>query len=527
MHFRTLAGLALLLGGTPLAQTAEPPLAPKRLSLTECIDLALARNFDVQIQHLSADMAAFSLTSSYGAYDPVLSFQARHDFVAQPADFDPKKPGFDSPYELGADTIGPELKGALPFGLSYDFLATSGLNTAQSDLRIASPSVGIRTTNNFDASATLALRQHLLKDFWVDAARELVLVRRTDLKISHEALHFQIMKTVLAVELGFYDLQAARQEVIVREKAVELKRALLAETKRRIELGDLPPLEGEQAASQLQTAMAAVSAARELLFTRQNGLKGLLTDNFRAWAGTELEATGALVAVPEQIDQSQSFLDALRNRPDLIEARLAVEKSDVAVRFRFNQLLPSLDLIGSYGGLGIQPDSSAAISDALHARNPIYYYGAVVSMPLGSVSTRNDYKSSKAAREISKLQLKQAEDGVLLQVADLANRVKTRYEQVDSTHQARVFAEAALAAEQKKLQNGFTTGFTVLQFQEILTTAQNAELQALADYNKMQAQFAFTVGATLERRHIALDTGTRPSKPNHPEVKPTPPAAHP
>jgi len=66
-------------------------------------------------------------------------------------------------------------------------------------------------------------------------------------------------------------------------------------------------------------------------------------------------------------------------------------------------------------------------------------------------------------------------------------------------------AEAALAAEQKKLQNGLSTSFFVLQLQETLTAARTTEALALADYNKALAQLAFAEGSTLHKRNLLLE----------------------
>ena len=175
------------------------------------------------------------------------------------------------------------------------------------------------------------------------------------------------------------------------------------------------------------------------------------------------------------------------------------------VKFRFNQLFPSLDLVGGYGGLGNQTDANSAINDAFSFRNPEYSYGVVVSFPLSNVSERNNYRASKAAKKIAELQLQKAEQEVLIYVADCISRVESCFSQVTSTHKAAIYAEAALDAEKTKLQNGFTTGFAVLQFQEILTAARTAEVRAGVDYNKALAQLAFAEGSLLERHHLSLE----------------------
>jgi outer membrane protein TolC len=149
-------------------------------------------------------------------------------------------------------------------------------------------------------------------------------------------------------------------------------------------------------------------------------------------------------------------------------------------------------------------DSSGAFNDALRFQDPIYYYGVVLSMPLNNVRERNDYRASKAQREIAELQLKKAEQAVMVLVADWVNRVQSRYTRVSSTRAARQFAEAALRNEERKLQNGLSTSFFVLELQEKLITAQNAEIQAIADYNKALAHLGFAEARSLNRHGITL-----------------------
>src|SRR5438105_12931278 len=81
----------------------------------------------------------------------------------------------------------------------------------------------------------------------------------------------------------------------------------------------------------------------------------------------------------------------------------------------------------------------------------------------------------------------------------------TRFQQVDATREARIYAEAALNAEQKKLESGKSTSFVVLQLTKDLTAARSAEISALANYNDTLAQLSLDEGSTLERRRITLE----------------------
>jgi len=480
------------------------------LSLQDCFDLALKRNLDVRIERASADIARFSLAGGYGAYDPVLSVRASHAFVDAPGDFSPQKFNWDFPYQMDTDAGGAGLAGILPFGMSYDLDAGGGRKSAITDFsgRLNDGAAyfwGLRDTNNSFAKAGVTLKQHVLKDLWIDQPREVLQVRRKELKMSEESLRLRILETMLAVELNYYDLVAARELVRVEEAALKLKEQFLAETRRRVEVGDQPALDAEHAETLLQNTITALTSAREFWVARQNALKGLLSDNFQEWAENELAPAELPAVSPPEGPLSDSFQRALRERPDLARARLAVERSDVVVKFRYNQLFPSLDLVGRIGGSSVESDFGGALGNALQDSNPDYMYGVVLSIPLTHTAERNDYRISKSSREMAKLQLQKAEQAVLLQVADWVNRAQSRFSQVGSTARARSYAEAALAAERKKLENGLTTSYFVLEFQEALTAARKAETQAAADYHKAQAQLAFAEGRTLDRYHIALE----------------------
>src|ERR1039458_4810015 len=510
MHIRILLGLILGAAVAASAQTTNSPANQRALSLRECIDLALNRNLDLQIEHLTAEISGDALSSAYGVNVPKITVGATHSYETDPGEFDARKFNPYFPTEITTEKLGSELNGKVPFGFNYDFSSFVIKNEANTDFRsdagdAANFPGGIRSTNDYEAKAGVIMRQHLLKDFWIDSDREVLLARRTDLKVSQQALRFKIMQTLLAVELNYYDRSAAREEIRVQEKALELRRQFVADTKRLIELGKSPAQDSAQAETQLQNTLTALAVARQVFSARQNSLIGLLTDDFKAWAADDMQPTDTLKSLPVEVSRQNSFQSALSSRPDLIEARLAVEKTGAMVKFRLNQIFPSLDLVGGYGGLGNQTDPSPALNGAVSFQNPEYSYGVVVSFPLGNVSERNNYPARSEERRIAELQLKKAEQEVLIQVADCISRVESGFSQVTSTQKAATYAEAALNAEITKLQNGLSTSFVILQFQEILTTARTAEVRAEVDYNKALAQLAFAEGTILERHHLSLE----------------------
>src|SRR6476646_8876016 len=161
MRALLLAGLVL---GAPLTVFCQFPNgnnSTRSLSLRECFDLALSRNLDLQIEHLTTDIAGYALSGSYGVYVPTLSFRAQHDFVDQPADFDPKKVGVDFSYKMQNDTLQPGLNGKLPIGLSYAMTAFTREDNVRTLLG-PTPDSLVRNTNNYFSEARIDVQQHLL-----------------------------------------------------------------------------------------------------------------------------------------------------------------------------------------------------------------------------------------------------------------------------------------------------------------------------------------------------------------------------
>jgi outer membrane protein TolC len=280
---------------------------------------------------------------------------------------------------------------------------------------------------------------------------------------------------------------------------------LLSENKRRVEVGTLAPLDEKQAESQAAASRADLLTARHNLDAQANILKNLITDDYATWHNQNIHPGEKLVAMPEKLNVLESWEKGMTLRPDLLQSRVDIERRDIVLSYERNQLFPQLDLIGSYGRNGLDRHFGAALEDIRDESNPTYSYGVLFSIPLSNRGPRNRYRATKAEKEQALLLLKQLEQNILVQIDDAVKLARTNLERVDATRQARLYAEAALDAEQKKLENGKSTSFVVLQLQRDLTAARSQEIRALADYNKALAQLAFNEGTVFERNRLTVE----------------------
>ncbi|HLP77813.1 MAG TPA: TolC family protein, partial [Candidatus Paceibacterota bacterium] len=225
------------------------------------------------------------------------------------------------------------------------------------------------------------------------------------------------------------------------------------------------------------------------------------------WASIAIQPTDKLLALPQQYDLQESWKKGLAQNPRyrIEQAQLNVEKNVQTVRYHRNQLFPALDLVGAVGYSASSKEYSGAFSQIEDRQNPNWGFGAQISVPLSMTAQRNNLKSAKAIKEQSDLQLKQQQQNTLVQIeTDIAN-AKSYFESVQATREARLYREAALEAEQTRLEHGKSTSYTVLQVQRDLTQARSDEISALANYNIWLSTLAYDEGSALERRKIDLE----------------------
>jgi outer membrane protein TolC len=523
--------LALQISGLAVvAETNAPNL--KVLSLEDCVEIALHHNLDVQIKRFNPELSRYTLDAVYGAYDPQLYFSAAHDYNRQPGSVDPQGRIFPG-NELETDAFSGGIQGGLPWGTTYNIgislndqnTASPGFNNTNGPTIVTNTFFNTGTggtevflSTNFPTSRAasgietfsgraglLELRQPLLRNFWIDTTRLQILIDRRNLAISELDLRSQIMTTITAVEQAYYDLIYDHENVKVQQKAVELASQQLSENQKRVQVGTMAPLDEKQAQSVAAQSRADLLGALGTEETQQRILKGLLSDRYQAWETVIIQPNENLVAVPSRFNLQESWHKGLTSRPDLLQERLSLEKQGYVVKFQRNQLLPQLDLVGTAGYNASAPGFSSYLAQLRDRDNPFWSIGAQVNIPLANTAARNNYRSARATKEQIELQLRQLEQNVQIQIENAIAVANTAFQRVDATREARIYAEAALQAEQRKLENGKSTSFVVLQLTRDLTNARSAEIRALADYNIALAQIALNEGATLERHHITVE----------------------
>jgi HAE1 family hydrophobic/amphiphilic exporter-1 len=492
--------LAAVLGAVH-AQTNQPD---RTLSLQDCIGEALRHNFDVQVARYAPQIDLYNLYGVYGGYDPTFSLAGQHEYSVSPGSLTDNQ--LEYPSTVGTqDNFQSALAGVLPWGLNYSLNGTlfksEGVNQEFTTNGIPFNSPYQSTSGQI----YISMSQPLLKNFWIDNTRLQIKAAKNNLKYSEQGLRAQLITSVSAIETAYYELIYAHENVQVQQDALTLAQTQLEQDKQRMQIGTLAQLSVEQDESQAAQSKANLIAAEFTVVNDENTLKNLITDDYKLWHDVNISPAEALEATQRTYDLQESWNKGMTLRPDLLEAQITLEQQGIQLKFDHNQIYPELDLTGSYGYNGAGNVYNDVFAQFRDQNSPFWSYGAKMSIPLSNVQARNTLKSDKVTEKQDLLKLKQIEQNILVEIDNAVKQAQSDYESVGATRQSRIYAEAALDAEQKTYAVGKATTFEVLTYQNNLTSARGQEIRALANYEEALSNLAQQEGSTLQHHNIDIE----------------------
>jgi outer membrane protein TolC len=483
----------------PCRLQAQAPAAPPppgqaervlQLTLEDALGIALRNNFDLEIEHLSTEVARFDALGSWGAFDPVLEVTGS----ASRSESEPSS--------RLAGTEDNELR--LSSGLNVPLWFTGGA------LDLTYDHANSETDNpfaTFDISTTdvlsVALTQPLLRGAWkryatVDQrASQLALARQVEREREVRA------RMMLDVYNAYWDLVRSEEELKVREIAVELGEQQLAQDQRRLEVGagtEVDVLQSEtNVAQQEQLRLVAAYSVRARRDTLRRLLaprpEGAYEEYLAAW-DWPIETLTPLPEAEEgpPLDWRASFGTAVAERPELAQRRVDIELSEVDLQRARSERLPRLDLQLSTASAGFDTDPTEAFDKASGWDFPSSTASLSFGMPLWNRAARNAEHAARASLRSSMLSYDRAEVDLIAEVRSAVDNVDEQRESVLAAIKSRTLAERQLEAEQTRQQVGLSTTFQVLQFQEDLAQSLSVEVAAKAAYAKALAQLEFVEG---------------------------------
>jgi outer membrane protein len=480
------------------AQVAERLRAgePLRLSLRDCVTLALEANQDLLIavyDPLAADADVFS---AKGEFDPIFSTNFNYTDSTQTAAGQllafggiPSVQSWQTSADIG-------VRGKLKWGTQYNI--TFNMNRDEGSF------TGF--LEQFNGSLTTTLTQPLLRGRGAHVNRIRIRMAENSKAISEAQVMLTAMNSVADVIKAYWDLVGAIDSLRVTQQALENAQRLVDISQRRFEIGTAAALEVLQAKAGVASRQSDYIAAQTRIVDAEDALKRLLSLRDGDYFSSQIIVpTDRPSDIEFDWDVERSMQLALQNRPEIRSAALTIANAKLDRDRARNELLPQFDLTGGYTTGGTDHKLRETFRGVRDQQNEVYTYGFTGSIPIGNRAARGAFRRAKLTVTQAEQRLEKAKQDAMWSVRlALRNAVSSQI-LVESNRQATKLQEASVRAEERRLSLGTTTSQNVLDIQEDLTAAQNQEVQARINFEKALVDLQLAEGAILANLGIEFE----------------------
>lgn len=470
------------------------------LSLSKCVRIGVARNFQIQVDQLNPHVLAQEVTREDAKFDTVGFADGSIEESFAP---DNSTVGGIRRSETDKQAINIGIRRRYKTGTTYEI--KTGLDQSRNNT----------TTTRFNPAVkptlSLTLSQNLLKDFGRSANTTSIRIARNNQNISVSQFRESVIKVVTEIENFYWELAFAIEELEVKKRSLILAQDLLRRNKIQVKVGTLAPIEIVQAQASIASREAGVISAQRQVQDNEDRLKRALNipTHIASW-NKRIHPKDQPKIIRRAPEIQKSFVIALKNRPDYKEAKIDLENRNIQTRFAKNQLLPTLDLKGSIDLNGLDREFSGAVDDLGRGEFYKWTIGITFEFPLSNRAARSTLLRRRMEKARALLSLKSLEQQIFLEVREAVRAILTAQKQVDSTRAAQVLVERQLEAEEKKFAVGLSTNFQVLTFQDDLAAARSSKTRATIDQIQALVNFRKVTGQTLLFNQIRFEKSGRP-----------------
>ncbi|HEY5177248.1 MAG TPA: TolC family protein [Terriglobales bacterium] len=415
---------------------------------------------------------------------------------------------------------------AFPTGTSFTFEVDNNRQTTNSIFSSLTPQLGTYYRATF--------QQQLLAGFGTGPNLRFLRIARNNKKISDIAFKSQVVATVTQIANIYWDLVSAYEEERVNEQSYAFARQSFENAQKQLQLEAIPAMDVMRAEAEVSRRDQGLTVAKTNLQLQESLIKNALTKNLDdpvlesmpVIPTDRLEPTDT---VPDKSTQDLIAM-ALQDRPELSESQIDLQNRQISRQAAKNALLPTLALVGFYGGTGLAgelnpfyyltPNTTTApccfggaFADAFNNSSPDYFVGLNLTLPIRNrVAKADQYRSELEYRQ-AELRLQQLKKQIRIEVRNAQYALEQGRARVQAAKKARDLADKTFTIMQKEQTLGAGSSFQTLTAQRDLAVAELDLVNATTAYQKSKLELERATGTTLEDNGIQIQdavNGTAP-----------------
>ncbi len=393
--------------------------------------------------------------------------------------------------------------------------------------RVTSNSPSIFLNPEIDTYYQVLLQQQLLAGFGLGPNLRYLRIARNNQKISDQAFELQVITTVSQIANIYWDLVSAYEDEQVKSRSLDFANQTLATARKELALQAIPALDVMKDEAEVANREGDLTIARSQLQFNSLIIKNALTKNLDdptleampvrptdlSTVATDTPATA--VAPTEDI-----IAEALRNRIELHESDIDLQSREISNAAARNALLPSLALVGYYGGTGLggpgNPNSQVtstapiayggALANAFNNSAPDYYVGVNLNLPFRNRIAKSDQYRSELESRQAELRAQQLRKQIRIEVRNAQYALDQAQARVVAALKSRDLAAKTFDITGKEQTLGAGSAFQTLSAQRDLATADSALVAARTAFQKARIELDRTLGRTLDSNSISIES---------------------
>jgi outer membrane protein TolC len=385
--------------------------------------------------------------------------------------------------------------------------------------------VTTNSTNNFlnpalSSAFRFSFQQQLLAGFGLGPNLRYLRIARNDKKISDIAFRDQVIATVTQIENIYWDLVRAFEQERVNEQSLEFANQTLGNARKQLQLEAIPEMDVMKAEAEASKRDQDLTVARTTLQLNESLMKNALTKRLDDPVLEEMPVVPTDRTQASRDHAEAPILDliaqALQNRPELLETDVDLLNRQISREAARNALLPTLSLVGTYGGSGlagpVAPGGKSLVpgdliggwQNTFNNSSPDYFVGLNLNIPFRNrVAKADQYRSELEYRQAG-LRKEQLKKQIRIEVRNAQYALEQSAARVDAARKARDLAQRTFEITKKEQDLGAGSSYQTLTAQRDLALAELDWVNATTTYEKAKVELNRATGTTLEHNGVKI-----------------------
>jgi len=480
----------------------------QRLSLEEALKIAVERNLDVQLQRITVNDREIGVGLADAQYEPTITGSTSVSTATRGPQTQQEG---DRSVSVSGNDIESTFRKSEWFGFGYSVSFANDKSSSSADNAFG---------DEYGASLSFGFTQELLNGFSLDkeVQRNTEYVAESNLAIARQDLELTISNVLQQVEVAYWDLVSAIDQLKVNHQSRRLAQQLYDQNKIKIDVGTVAQIELVKAQADIARVELDIVRSEHGVLAAEDRLKKEMNLPLDQW-DNQIVVTDELTVEEISSNLEMDFQTAIKNRPEMTKNTQTTRQAMMDLKVAKHNIVPKLTLQGGYTVAGQGRGSTTGTGENAvpvpPANSQAWTQIFDRELPRWNVSLNATWKpfnrDAKLRKTRAEIALRQAQVGTeQLQITlfqDVRNAIRDLESDIKSIkaseHSLKLQREN-LKAEEQKFQNGLSTNYQVSQAQKTLSDSESALIQARVAYKKSVIAYYKSKGMLAKSRKINI-----------------------